>query len=280
MTIAELTLRTTAESKVVAVVERLQLGRSAGADPAAGAPQPPNRHPRRTQEQSAVLPAVAEQVRGRRGEDGFRGAAILASRYHNRLTVYRLFDAGVRNTGLPSPRVLPTIEALGVPVQTLDWRTSDMVWRDGNEAPTVVSLRHTPVVHFGLFTVLDDRADALLATIQAGAPASLTTPGGPPSSSSTSCPTSPASRPARSTGPGSRPSRTITSTSSTWCRKTPGRVRSRAALDAGEDAGPTVGWRPAPAAPVSPWGECGGRSRLPRALCARHSGGAEVRLGQ
>jgi hypothetical protein len=166
----DLTLRTTTDSNVVAVVERLELGEPEQIDLAAA--QPPNRIPRRTDEQSLVLPAVTERVQLWRHHEGFRGAVVLASRDHNRITVYSRHDSGAA-----APRLLTTDDALGVRARTLDWRTYDLMWRDGNEVPTVVSPQHTPVVHFGLFTVLDDQADALLERVAAGAPASLVTPG-------------------------------------------------------------------------------------------------------
>jgi hypothetical protein len=176
MNTTDLTLRTTADSHVVAVIERLELGAPEEIDPAAGA-QPPRRIPRRTDEQSLVLPLVTETVRGWRRLKGFRGAAVLASRDHNRITVYSRFDAGIGTAERPAPRVLDSDDALAVPARTLDRRTYDLRWRDGKETPTVVSLRHTPVVHFGLFTVLGDQADALLGRVAASAPASLVTPG-------------------------------------------------------------------------------------------------------
>jgi hypothetical protein len=67
----DLTLRTTTDSNVVAVVERLELGEPEQLAPAAT--QPPHRIPRRTGEQSFVLPAVTEKVRLWRHHEGFRG---------------------------------------------------------------------------------------------------------------------------------------------------------------------------------------------------------------
>ncbi|WP_290051884.1 hypothetical protein [Amycolatopsis solani] len=170
-----LTLQTTTDSNVVAVVERLELGEPVKTEPATA--QPPNRIPRRTDEQSRVLPTVVERVRQWHRNEGFRGAVVLASRDHNRITVYSRFDSGIGTATRPAPRVLTTDNALEVPARTLDWRTYDLMWRDGNEVPTVVSPQSTPVVHFGLFTVLDDQADTLLDRVAASAPASLVTPG-------------------------------------------------------------------------------------------------------
>ncbi|PRY21040.1 hypothetical protein [Pseudosporangium ferrugineum] len=172
MTSTDLTLRPTRDSNVIAVVERLELGEPEVA-PAPAGPQPPNRVARRTDEQALVLPAVADRVRLWRILPGFRGAVLLASRDHNRLAVYSRFDAGVGT----APTVLEPGDPLDVPARVLDRRAYDLVWRDGNENPTVISPRHTPVVHFGLFTVLDDRADALLDRVAATAPAALATPG-------------------------------------------------------------------------------------------------------
>ncbi|WP_033340905.1 hypothetical protein [Catenuloplanes japonicus] len=174
MSTADLTLQTTADSHVTAVIERLELGTPEEIDPAIG-PQPPHRIPRRTAQQSQTLPTITQRVRRWRRLDGFRGAVVLASRDHNRITVYSRFDSD-SDTGT-APRILDTDDALGIPARTLDLRTYDLAWRAGNESPTTVSLPHTPVVHFGLFTVLDDQADALLEKITAHAPASLVTPG-------------------------------------------------------------------------------------------------------
>src|SRR6185436_8792535 len=118
-------------------------------------------------EQARVLPAIRETVRQWRHDPRFRGAVVLASRDHNRVTIYSRFEAGA------TPRVLEHDDALGVPARTLDWRAYDLMWRDGNEPTTLVSLRHTPVVHFGLFTVLDDQSEALLDKVRASAPNSL-----------------------------------------------------------------------------------------------------------
>ncbi|MEU8661902.1 hypothetical protein [Actinoplanes philippinensis] len=167
-----ITLRTTADSGVIAVIERLELGVPEQAGPAAGA-EPPNRLPRRTDEQSLVLPLIVTKVRGWRWEQGFRGAVVLASRDHNRVTVYSRFDAGTGS----ACQVLDNADTLGVPARVLDRRTYDLVWRDGDEATTTISPAHTPVVHFGLFTVLDDQSGALLERVADSAPASLVTPG-------------------------------------------------------------------------------------------------------
>ncbi|MFC4950054.1 hypothetical protein [Pseudonocardia sp. GCM10023141] len=173
---ATLTLSTTADSKFVAMIERLDLGESAGTLPGVG-PRPPGTEPRRTSEQAHVLPGVIDHVHGWRTDAGFRGAVVLASRDHNRISVYSRFDAGTELAGRPAPRVLDAVAAQGIQAQTLDWRCYDLAWRDGNEPFTVVSFSHTPLVHFGLFTVLDGQADALLDKIEASAPASLATPG-------------------------------------------------------------------------------------------------------
>jgi hypothetical protein len=172
----DLTLRTSADSNVVALIERLELGESSGQEPVA-IPQPPNRTPVRTREQSLALPAVMDTVRGWSRKEGFVGAVVLASRDHNRITVYSQFEPGMSDDAQPALRVLDSIDALGIPARTLDRRTYDLMWRDGNEALTGVSPLHTPVVHFGLFTVLDDQADALLEKVESTAPASLVTPG-------------------------------------------------------------------------------------------------------
>jgi hypothetical protein len=177
MTTLTLTLSTPAGTQVIAMIERLELGKPAGIAPELDPAQPPGAGPRRTPEQFRVLPGVVDHVRGWRKDTGFRGAVVLASRDHNRVSVYSRFEAGAELAGRPAPRVLGTVAAQGIQVNTLDWRSYDLVWRDGNETPTVVSLNHPPLVHFGLFTVLDAQADALLDKVEASAPASLATPG-------------------------------------------------------------------------------------------------------
>ncbi|GAA1875197.1 hypothetical protein GCM10009836_65550 [Pseudonocardia ailaonensis] len=172
MNTAPLTL--TAGPEVVAVVERLELGEPAPAAPGPTAPQPPHAVPYRAPEQVRVLPDVIEHVRGLRSVPGFRGAIVLAGRDHNRISVYSRFDAG---TGSADRPVLDTVTARGVPARTLDTRAYELVWQDGEEPPALVSIAHTPLVHFGLFTVLDGRTDALLDKVAASAPASLVTPG-------------------------------------------------------------------------------------------------------
>ncbi|WP_236795641.1 hypothetical protein [Amycolatopsis sp. GM8] len=97
MTTPTLTLGTTADSKVVAMIERLELGEPAGIEPTLAAPQPPSTDPRRTPEQFRVLPSVVDHVRGWSKDAGFHGAIVLASRDHNRLTVYSRFDAAPRS---------------------------------------------------------------------------------------------------------------------------------------------------------------------------------------
>jgi heme-degrading monooxygenase HmoA len=174
---ATVTLDITADSQIVTVLERLELGEPEETDCARDIPQPPSAHPRRTPEQAHVLPHIVDHVRSWRRDAGFRGAVVLSSRDHNRISVYTRFDVGTELVSRPAPRVLDTVEAQDVPVRTLDWRTYDLMWRDGHEAPTTVSLSHTPLVHFGLFTVLDGQADALLEKIESSAPASLATPG-------------------------------------------------------------------------------------------------------
>lgn len=177
MTTVTVTLSTTANSNVVAMIERLELGEPAGIAPGLDGPQPPGADPRQTPEQVRVLPGVIDHVRGWCTDAGFRGAVVLASRDHNRISVYSRFDAGTELAHRPAPRVLDTVAAQGIQARTLDWRSYDFVWRDGNEPATVVSLNHSPLVHFGLFTVFDGHADALLGKIEASAPASLVTPG-------------------------------------------------------------------------------------------------------
>jgi hypothetical protein len=167
-----ITLEKTADSGVVAVIERLELGAPEKIDPAA-LPMPPHPYPSRTAEQSRALPVAAAKVRAWRRHPGFRGAVLLASRDHNRISVYSRFTVGAE---VPPP-VLDTTTALGVKARVLDRRTYDLAWRDGNETPTIVSLTHTPVVHFGLFAVLGRQTAALLARVATGAPASLVTPG-------------------------------------------------------------------------------------------------------
>lgn len=165
-------LRTTADSGVFAVIERLELGVPEEVASSAGA-QPPNRAPRRTEEQSLALPVASLKARTWRRSEGFCGAVVLASRDHNRISVYSRFVTGV---AVPPP-VLDSADALGVAARSLDRRSYDLMWRDGNEDPAIVSLSHTPVVHFGLFTVLDNQSEALLDRVAAAAPASLVTPG-------------------------------------------------------------------------------------------------------
>ncbi|MBM2619353.1 hypothetical protein JIG36_27755 [Actinoplanes sp. LDG1-06] len=169
MTDNELILRSTTEAHV----ERLKLGEPTAEHAGPVPPQLPNRVPTRTAEQTLALPAVIDMARRRTRTEGFRGAVVLASRDHNRITVYSQYDAGAR----PPAPVAGAVEEAGIPVRTLDRRTYDLVWRAGHEDPTIVSLRRSPLVHFGLFTVLDNQADALLAKIEASAPASLVTPG-------------------------------------------------------------------------------------------------------
>jgi hypothetical protein len=177
MTTPTLTLSTTADSNIVALIERLELGEPAPIAPGPAGPQPPNTDPRRSPAQIRILPSVVEHVRAWRHDTGFRGAIVLAGRDHNRISVYSRFDAGTQLSGRPAARVLQTVAAQGIQARTLDWRSYDAVWRDGNETATVVSLDQTPLVHFGLFTVLDGQADALLGKIDASASASLVTPG-------------------------------------------------------------------------------------------------------
>jgi hypothetical protein len=167
-----LTLQLTATSGVITQIERIELGEPEQSAPAT-TPQPPSRVPHRTEEQGHALPAAVDQVRGWRRHQGFRGAAVLASRDHNRISVYSQFDSGSGT----APGVLESVRALGIQAGTLDRRPYDLMWRAGAETPTVISLRHSPVLHFGLFTVLDDQSDALLDRVEASAPASLVTPG-------------------------------------------------------------------------------------------------------
>lgn len=177
MTSPTVTLSTTADSKVVALIERLELGEPEASWSGPEAPRPPSPDPRRTPEQIRALPGVVDQVHGWRRDAGFRGAIVLASRDHNRVSVYSRFDAGTERAGRPAPRVLDTLVVQGIPARTLDFRTYHLAWRDGNDTSTVVSLDQTSLVHFGLFTVLDGKADALLHKVEACAPASLLTPG-------------------------------------------------------------------------------------------------------
>ncbi|HEY4452911.1 MAG TPA: antibiotic biosynthesis monooxygenase [Pseudonocardiaceae bacterium] len=174
MTSPSVTLSTTADSKVVALIERLELGEPTTPRPG---PAAPRLDPHRTPEQIRALPGVVDQVRGWRRDAGFRGAIVLASRDHNRITVYSRFDAGTERAGRPAPRVLSAVAAQGIQARTLDWRTYHLAWRAGNEASTVVSPDPASLVHFGLFTVPDGKADALLDKVEACAQASLATPG-------------------------------------------------------------------------------------------------------
>jgi hypothetical protein len=177
MNTATLTLDTVAASRVVTLVERLELGEPAALSPWVDAPRPPGDDPRRTAEQMNALPGVIDQVRGWGRRPGFAGAVVLSSRDHNRITVYSQFESGTEFVGRQAPQVIDTVLTHGVAARILDRRLYDLVWRDGNDPVTVISASETPSVHFGLFTVLNGQADALQDKIEASASASLATPG-------------------------------------------------------------------------------------------------------
>lgn len=169
-----ITLDVVPDGDVSVVLERIELGEPSDTVPDSDAPAFPNAESHRTAEQERVIPLLVEHVRVHSRQPGFRGGVVLASRDHNRVSVYVRTDTSRIGSVEPAAGV---VERAGVAHRTLDRRAFDLVWRDGHEKPAVVSPSHSPIVHFGLFAVLDDQADVLQQRIEAMAPLSLGTPG-------------------------------------------------------------------------------------------------------